>query len=192
MASSVICSVENCNKPAEKRGFCGMHYRRWHRHGDPCHPSRNGPLAERFWSYVQKTDACWLWIGKTKTPGGYGRIKATNNRSVVAHRLSWTLHYGSIPDGLDVCHRCDNPPCVRPDHLFLGTHAENMRDMLRKGRGNPPKGEKNHLHQLTDALVRRIRAEHASGGSFRALARKYHVNPRTVKLAVQRDTWKHV
>lgn len=90
--------------------------------------------VETFWSKVTKTDGCW-----TFQTAGYGYANMVthgpnNPRVVKAHRFSWTLHNGQVPPGLRVCHHCDNPPCVRPDHLFLGTDADNMRDKVAKGR----------------------------------------------------------
>lgn len=91
-----------------------------------------------FWSYVKKTKKCWLWTGKTSGQG-YGRVRVPASGYVLAHRFSWQLHNGNnpIPDGLLVLHKCDNPPCVNPKHLFLGTHADNMRDMIAKNRQDP-------------------------------------------------------
>lgn len=94
------------------------------------------PLSERFWRYVVKTDGCWIWIGATAS-FGYGRIQregGKQGKADRAHRVSWLLHYGEIPLGMWVLHQCDEPSCVRPDHLFLGTHTDNMLDMAAKGR----------------------------------------------------------
>ena len=87
----------------------------------------------RFWRYVEKTESCWNWVGKGFYPGNYGSFyfKGKTRR---AHRVSWILHNGEIPKGMCVCHHCDNPKCVRPDHLFLGTYKDNIWDAIKKGR----------------------------------------------------------
>lgn len=100
-------------------------------------------LADRFWSRVQKGEGCWLWGGSLKT-NGYGQLNGPSQgggrdgKNLLAHRVAWELVNGPIPDGLWVLHRCDNPPCVNPAHLFLGTVRDNVIDMWTKGRGCSP------------------------------------------------------
>lgn len=96
------------------------------------HP--NGP--EQFWAKVDKGPDCWIFHGASTAPGWHGVISMRGHR-IVAHRVAWELTYGPIPAGLRVLHRCDNPPCVRPDHLWLGTQRDNMRDAASKGRMGP-------------------------------------------------------
>lgn len=98
--------------------------------------------VERFWKKVKKSEGCWEWLAVVSSRG-YGTF-SLNYKSVSAHRYSYQLHFGEIPDGLLVCHTCDNPRCVNPDHLFLGTSLDNNHDMIKKGRSKPPK----HLDKI--------------------------------------------
>lgn len=155
----------------------------------------------RFWSQVDKSGECWVWIGSRYTRGGYGRCRPYyRSGQRKAHRVSYELAYGPIPEGMCVCHRCDNPPCVRPDHLFLGTSEENTYDMFQKGRAggvmNPqkrPVGERCSYAKLTDAQVAEIRARYAQGGiSQRQLGELYGVSRSTICNIVMNTAWKHV
>lgn len=159
------------------------------------------PIEERFWERVNKTDTCWVWTGNTNY-SGYGIIKH-NGKMWRAHRLSYLLANGICPDNLFVCHKCDNPPCIRPDHLFLGTNADNVRDMINKGRNRTcsyekkcatiPHGEDSPNAKLTEADVRDIRARCKPGQwVMRKIAKEYNVHRITIQKIVYRRTWKHL
>ncbi len=147
--------------------------------------------AARFWKKVDRRapEECWPWTGSTDRRYGHARM---GGRHIKAHRMSWTLANGEIPAGLVVCHRCDNPICVNPAHLFLGTHQENTDDKMRKGRNRPPRGTRNHIAKLDDDTVRAVREAHSLGTSVRALARIHGVNPTTMGRVVKGESWKHV
>ena len=183
-----MCRVEGCERTTHARGLCGMHYLRWWLHGDP---SRNEDsprgrsrrsVDERFWAQVEKSDECWLWNGLILS-NGYGQIKTPLGKKSV-HRLSWEMHRGPIPRGMFVCHRCDVRECVNPDHLFLGTAADNNRDMrekLRHVRGDRVRGSR-----LTPQQAAEIRA---SDEPRSVLAERYGVSGTSIRNIKARKTW---
>lgn len=137
---------------------------------------------------------CWYWFGSQDT-GGYGVIRDKNLNSTKAHRLSWNLFYGEIPDKMMVLHKCDVRNCVNPDHLFLGTQNDNMKDMAKKKRGvNVPRiGERNPMHKLNSESVKSIRIEYSHGKiSYKNLGKKYNVSPMTICRVVNYKLWSHI
>lgn len=145
------------------------------------------PLEEKFWKHVEKTDTCWLFTG----PGDrYGHIW-DNGHIRQAHRISYEMHIGPIPDGMKVCHQCDVMRCVNPDHLFLGTHADNMSD--RNDKGRQCKGERYPHAKLNETDVRAIRASYAArDATTKELAARYNVSLSLIGHVIARRNWKHV
>ena len=140
------------------------------------------PLEDRFWEKVDKREPgeCWVWLACTVK--GYGQIWQSG-RQLKAHRVSWELHHGPIPDGMLVCHTCDNKPCVNPAHLFLGTHSDNMKDAARKGHILPPpirRGKSNGNAKLNDRQALDIYSRIQNGETKSALAREFGISPKAV------------
>ena len=146
--------------------------------------------SERFWEKVDKSGECWTWRGR-RTPNNYGEF-TVGYQKFGAHRFSWMLHSGPIPDGLYVCHHCDNPPCVNPDHLFLGTAKENMRDQIRKGRGAYRVGENSKVTKLTNEMVKDIYQRACAGEQYLAIAKSLDVSRNLVTSIARGRTWRHV
>lgn len=150
-------------------------------------------FEERFWAKVKKLSDmdCWEWTA-CKNKKGYGAL-VRDGKGRIASRESWMLANGPIPKGLCVLHRCDNPPCVNPSHLFLGTAKDNALDALQKGRLVVPKGEQHWKCRLSIKQVIKIRNEFAgTATSFSALARRLRLNPSIVARVVRGESWKHV
>ena len=146
-------------------------------------------LEERFWSKVEKSDGCWEWTGSADQHG-YGRIAVSRSKPRIATRVAWEITRGPIPPGMDVCHSCDNPPCVRPDHLFLGTRRDNMHDAHLKGR--TAKGEAHGRHRLTEPEVVAIREKYAHGNvTMDELAGAFGVSTPSIFLIVRGKRWTH-
>lgn len=163
--------------------------------------AKHGSLAERFERFVDRTggaDACHVWTGAKAVTGGYGVIRGSDGRTLKAHRVSYELHVAPIPDGAVVCHRCDNPPCVNPEHLFVGTQADNNHDMLAKGREARGDGHSKALsgrqpwRKLSDEQVAEIRRRRAAGERLSVLAREMGVSETTASQAAKGDTWRHL
>lgn len=163
--------------------------------------AKRQPLADRFWPFVNKDteSGCWLW-GGTKFTRGYGRISISGtSKSIGAHRASWQLHFGEIPQGMLICHKCDTPECVNPAHLFLGTNNDNMQDKVRKNRQArglrvfaPMPGEANGSAILTENQVEDIRERYARNETIASIARYWTMSESQIRRIVRRESWKHI
>lgn len=153
----------------------------------------HGPtLRRRFWAKVKKGPGCWVWTGGCDQDG-YGLVQASrpSTATLRAHRIAWQLHYGEHPRDRLICHSCDNPGCVRPDHLFVGSPAENTRDAASKGR--MARGERNAAARLGPEQVKALRKEYRAGGvSQVSLGRKYGISQSQVSVIVRCESWRHI
>lgn len=161
-----------------KRGY------RWH---CGCKDRKLGDrMAERFWSKVNKTDTCWEWTGCKSN--GYGLFSPIGGKSIVAHRISYESNIGPIPKGLIVCHHCDNRACVRPDHLFLGTHDDNSRDMTSKER--QARGQRIGTSKMTPESVMMLYQKWLAGGvTQQKLADDFNVSHSNVRSIIFGISW---
>lgn len=153
---------------------------------------------ERFWNYTDKNgpNGCWEWTG-CLNDAGYGVLgRGGSKRIIRAHRLAWLIMEGEIPEGMCLCHKCDNRKCVNTSHMFVGTRKDNNLDGRNKGRMSKPPvrlGVDNNKAKLTPDKVRRIRNEYAAGGtSHRKLGRKYGLDHSQIGHIVSGQHWRHI
>ena len=188
----VVCRSSFITRPSRPGKYCSV----------ACKHADVRPESERYWEKVDRSlgaDACWPWKA-WRFHDGYGGFRA--RKTVRAHRFAWELTNGAISDDLCVCHRCDNPPCCNPRHMFLGTQADNAADRDAKGRTaigvnsgaalHPevrPRGERHTSAKLDEQAVRHIRK---SDESYAALARRFGASPVAIRLAAIGKTWKHI
>lgn len=190
------CTVAGCTHQHAARGFCQTHYYHWRKTATDVKPQLHKLYpdpVDRFWAQVDAAgDGCWEFTG-TRFEDGYGMI-TWDGRQQGAHRISWIIANGPIPTGLVVRHRCDNPPCVRPDHLELGTVRDNCRDMWERGNPQIPhlRGSKQNGAKLTEAQIPAIRAARTAGMSVRVLAEQYGVSMSTIYKIGQGKRWQHL
>lgn len=186
---SNLCGVDQCDRDSFAKGLCKTHYLRNYRHGHT-DAVRGGTLADRFnrGCVPAGPDDCWEWRGQRAT---YGLIRRPEGGSMGAHRASFILHHGPIPPGMIVMHSCDNPLCVNPAHLSIGTPKQNTADMDAKGRRviAYAKGEKSHLSVLNEHAVRFIRSSDLTTAD---LARIFNLTDNAIRAVRIRKSWKHV
>lgn len=190
------CCIKGCEKTVEALGLCINHWRRNKLYGSPAaYKSHSGlfrgmPAVDRFWRQTKKGDGCWLWQASVDKDG-YGVFRGVINGVQLsrAHRFSYALHKGAIAEGLEVCHSCDVPRCVNPDHLTLGTTKQNQQDKWRKGRGRVAFGEKSGKAILTEAQALAILKDPRT---YTQIAADYNVAPSTIGSIKQRVSWPHL
>jgi hypothetical protein len=195
------CMLPDCEDPYDSHGYCGRHAYRWRTHGDPLAGGSDrrkcscgaGPrhallFHRHFEASERDANGCLIWAGPKNKQTGYGTLGKQT-----AHRLAYAIFVGPIPPGVDVCHRCDNPPCVDYERcLFLGTQADNMADCAAKGRNHHPRGELSPNAKMTEELVRQLRQRHAAGERVNDLARAFGIDSSNASRIVSRQTWNHV
>ena len=183
-----FCSVKECDDAYYAKGFCEKHYARVRKGQNPSRKTmyeKHG--LQRFWEKVDKTGDCWIWTGGNNAQG-YGHWH-DGTRHVGVHRYSYELTNGPIPKGFWVCHRCDNPACLKPAHLFLGKPKDNARDMVKKGRSL--KGRRNPYSKLTPEQVRWIRSN-PENLTQKEMAARLEVVRTCINKVVRRETWRHI
>ena len=151
-------------------------------------------IKDRFWEKVDKKgeDGCWEWLGCCHHQWGYGSLNV-GGKYMAAHRYSWELYFGKIPEGWLICHKCDNPSCVNPEHLFLGTNKDNSDDKIKKGRNASSVGENNGRSILTEDSVRQIFDLYKNRNySHMKLGKMFNVHSTTIGHILQRKLWGHV
>jgi len=186
-----ICYVEGCGRDTYAFGLCSKHYQRLKATGTvEDGPFAQEPLEKRFWKKVDKREEndCWPWIGAISHSGD--GVIGVNGRNKSAHRISYELCKGEIPEGMHVMHSCDNPKCVNPRHLRSGTASENIKDAFDKGRKQAPKlsGEQNPKSKLTLEQVRFIKSNPQLG--HKAIADMFGLSPNAIRGVRIGRTWK--
>lgn len=185
------CRVDYCESQGERRGMCARHYTRWRRYGDPEYrmfvPQNGTPRISDVMARSEPITetGCWIWTGQQHQKDGYGMWKCAGEW--LAHRVSYIVANGAIPDGLCVCHTCDVRECVNPDHLWAGTNDENMADMKNKGRAVC--GERHHSAKLTADNVRDIRDSDMRPSTA---AKKYGISHTAAQRVIDKVTWRHI
>ena len=191
-----VCCIKGCDSPSIALGLCNRHWRRNKKYGSPAatmlHPAsyRGMTAIDRFNSRVDKSGACWMWKG-AKGKNGYGSFFGSVGDVAFqkAHRFSYAYFNGPIGKDMNVCHKCDNPSCVNPEHLFLGTTQDNIDDKLAKGRSRIQRGEDAPRAKLTEAQVREIMLDPRP---HTVLSHEYGVTRHTISDIKRKYSWQHI
>lgn len=202
------CSIHGCNRGSEYRKYCPKHRYRIEKHGDPNTSLYDRDLSpkQRILKHIIKTKCpnpsslkihntknskCWVWSRGTDV-GGYGKFKI-NCKQHKTHRMSYQIFVGEIPKGKFVLHKCDNPPCCNPKHLFIGSQADNVKDRDNKNRGYDRRGEKHPQSKLTEEDIREIRRLYSTGYYYQKdLGKAFGITQAIVSKIHKRQIWSHI
>ena len=191
-----LCTFDGCDRKARAHGLCNSHSLQRLKGDDlrPLQTQHHGLTEEaRFLKrvIVKSKDECWEWTGSRNQKNWHGQWRSKAGAIELTHRASWRLFKSEVPGGLFVLHKCDNPICVNPNHLFLGTQSDNLKDMWIKGRARPATslGEKHGMSKITAEMVAEIRSSSDSGVE---LARRLGITATTVCDIRKRRTWRHI
>lgn len=192
MANSLLCSVAGCGKSRHAHGMCSTHYSRLTRRGTLAEPTVPTVKEACEALYIPEPNSgCWIWIGNrlTEARGGYACFTCRPHGIINqrAHRHSWKMHRHDITEDVHVLHRCDNPLCVNPNHLFLGDQKVNMADKVHKGRQN--KGDEHGMHKLVEADAIAIRSDKRL---YAEIAAEFGVTVTTVSDIKRGRSWRHL
>lgn len=173
--------VKPLNRKCERCGKIYVH----------CGKHKECSLGCRLLNRIKIVNGCWEWQSFICPRTGYGRIRY-ERKLMTAHRLSYIFHKSEIPKNMLVCHTCDNHKCINPEHLFLGTHADNAKDMVKKARGSSHLGEKNQRALLNEKTVLEVRKMHLDGMKIKDIANKFNIKYFTCLDVINRRNWNHI
>jgi len=188
-----VCSLDGCERKHMAKDLCNIHYQKRYRTGNPLTIHLLEDPIKRFNKKIKINEktGCHEWIG-SKLPKGYGTFRLNTETAIRAHRFSYEYYKHKIPENMHCLHNCDNPSCVNPDHLFLGTNNDNVKDKMRKGRSYRPIGEKHPFAKIKDADVYKIKELIASGYSYRETSILMNTTIHIVAQIGMNKTWTHL
>ena len=197
------CKVDGCETRRARQGYCSQHYGYFARYGTATpnvklkFHSKSLDEAYEYGVIRKEGNECWGWKHTTNN-SGYGYFSSKGEKAIAAHRYSYEKYIGIIPDGLFVLHKCDNPPCSNPSHLFVGTNSDNIKDSYSKGRRKPvpiesmPRGDSCHLAKLSESQAIEIKNMITEGKGNTEIAKLFGIVHQTVSCIRNGKTWKHV
>jgi HNH endonuclease len=191
-----FCEINGCDSKHYGKGYCQKHYSKYRKYGNPLESFQRQSIEERLFSkYAKNENGCWIFAGY-KDKKGYGHIgiaaEGSDKKRVRAHRLSYSLFVGEIPDGMMICHRCDTPSCINPDHLFVGTAQDNTDDMFSKNRwkGGFEKGVRPAVTKFTEQDILRMKELYQSGVKQVDIAKEYRTSQGHISNIILGRAWK--